>query len=394
MAAAREGRSLAARLRRRGAPPDLRPRTGPLTDAVVTEMTRSIPVFANAPEAFLDVTRLVVGRIVEQIAVLFVEVRLPTREEVNDLVEVCVPPTDQGVTLEDLLTVFGIAQERLWSELDRLVDDDELDDPRMAVELSQLGTSLITELSRGVTAAYLRGNRVWLQRRDAERALVRGILDVPPRLEEATRAAHALDLRVLGAWRCTVYEPVGEDTDVEALASVLDDARVTWGVRGALAVDGSGVVLVTQGDDPLPPPSGVRAGVGGQCEGAQGMRTSHEEAREALAVARRRGVDVLDADQARLGRVVLGSLTAMQLADDVLAPVDAEPEGRRELLMETLEAWLDEQGSATATAERLQLHVQSVRYRVKQLREVLGEALDDPDRRLQLHLAVRARELA
>ena len=63
------------------------------------------------------------------------------------------------------------------------------------------------------------------------------------------------------------------------------------------------------------------------------------------------------------------------------------------MLFETLEAWLDEQGSPTAVGRRLRLHVQSARYRIDQLRDVLGAAMEDPDQRLQLHLAVRARDL-
>lgn len=390
---ARDARSLTASLRARGAPPDLRPRAELLTDRVVAEMTRVVPAFSNAPAAFLEVTRLVVGRIVDLVILLLLEQRLPTRHEVRELVEVCVPPTDQGVTLEDMLVVFSLARDVLWGELLRLVEEGELQDPGMALELSQLGVSLIDELSRGVTSAYLRGERVWLRRRDAEQALVRGILDAPSRLEEATRAAQALDLSVLGTWQVAVYEPVADDGDPSRLGSVLEDARVTWGVRGALAAGEDAVVLAVQDGPPLPPPEGARVGIGRPGDGAQGMRTSHDEARDALAVARRRGLRRLDADGARLGRVVLGSLSATRLADEVLAAVDAEPEGRRELLLETLAAWLDAQGSPTVAAERLQLHVQSVRYRITQLREVLGDALDDPEQRLLLHLAVRAREL-
>jgi DNA-binding PucR family transcriptional regulator len=40
-------------------------------------------------------------------------------------------------------------------------------------------------------------------------------------------------------------------------------------------------------------------------------------------------------------------------------------------------------------AERLGLHVQTVRYRLKGLRELLGDALDDPDERFELALALR-----
>jgi hypothetical protein len=386
------GRRLAARLQARDAPPDLRPQAPELTERIVDQMVATLPVFRNSPVDFHDVVRIVVRRIVDQVLLLFLELRLPTRQEVRALVEVCVPPTDQGVTLEDMLVVFRIAQDVLWNELDRLIESEELADPRMALELSHLGVSLISELSTGATAEYLRGDRVWLQRRDAERALVRGILGAPSRVEDATRAATSLDLQVFDTWRCAVYEPL-EGTRIDDLAARLTDARVTWGLRGAIDVLDDAVVLVTQGDPALSPPSGSRCGIGGVHDGAQGMRTSHDEARDALAVARRRGVESLDVASARLGRVVLGSLSASALADDVLAPIDAQPPGRRALLLETLEALLDHQGSATAAADDLQLHVQSVRYRFRQLGEVLGGALDDPEQRLQLHLGVKARRL-
>jgi DNA-binding PucR family transcriptional regulator len=41
------------------------------------------------------------------------------------------------------------------------------------------------------------------------------------------------------------------------------------------------------------------------------------------------------------------------------------------------------------TARALGVHPQTVRYRVAQLRELLGRALDDPDQRLLLSLALR-----
>lgn len=396
-ATASSGRTLADRLDGHGEGPDLRARQEVVTERVVGEMTRTVPAFTNAPEPFLAVVAIVVGRIVEQALTMFRELRTPTRAEVRELVEVCVPPTDQGVTLEDMLLVFSSAQSVLWEELHRLTDgdgDDRVSDPTVALDLGQVGVTLLTDLSRGVTSQYLRGDRVWLQRRDAERALVRGVFDAPPRMEEATRAAHALDLQLFGAWRCAIYEPLEPTGDPEDLLETLEGARLTWGVRGALVVMDRAVLLCTQGEQALPEPTGVRVGIGGVHEGAQGMRTSHDEATDALAVARRRGALRLTVDEARTGRVVLGSLSAAALADQVLAPIDAEPEGRREMLLETLEAWLDEQGSPTAVSRRLRLHVQSARYRIEQLRELLGAAMEDPDRRLQLHLAVRARQLA
>ena len=43
-------------------------------------------------------------------------------------------------------------------------------------------------------------------------------------------------------------------------------------------------------------------------------------------------------------------------------------------------------------AARLHVHPQTVRYRLGQLRELLGDALDDADARFGFALALRARE--
>ena len=62
----------------------------------------------------------------------------------------------------------------------------------------------------------------------------------------------------------------------------------------------------------------------------------------------------------------------------------------RARLQQTLLAWLCEQGNRAATARALGVHEQTVRYRFNQLRELLGEALEDPDARFELELALRA----
>ncbi len=74
-----------------------------------------------------------------------------------------------------------------------------------------------------------------------------------------------------------------------------------------------------------------------------------------------------------------------------LGPVLELPEADRDRLLETLEAWLAHQRHTPRIAEQLHVHPQTVRYRIGQLRELLGEALDDPEQRFELQLALRAR---
>ena len=79
------------------------------------------------------------------------------------------------------------------------------------------------------------------------------------------------------------------------------------------------------------------------------------------------------------------------LADRTLAPLDDLREPVRERLAATLLAWLDAQADVPAAAARLHVHPQTVRYRMRRLRELFGEQLDSADGRFALLLALRGR---
>ena len=52
---------------------------------------------------------------------------------------------------------------------------------------------------------------------------------------------------------------------------------------------------------------------------------------------------------------------------------------------------MKQRGNAAAMARALGVHPQTARYRLRGLRELLGDAIDDPDARLEIELALRAR---
>jgi DNA-binding PucR family transcriptional regulator len=56
--------------------------------------------------------------------------------------------------------------------------------------------------------------------------------------------------------------------------------------------------------------------------------------------------------------------------------------------------WLAEQGRLGQVAARLSVHPQTVRYRTARLRELFGAALEDPDGRFWLELALRVEQPA
>ncbi|MDN0199861.1 PucR family transcriptional regulator [Streptomyces sp. S.PNR 29] len=82
-----------------------------------------------------------------------------------------------------------------------------------------------------------------------------------------------------------------------------------------------------------------------------------------------------------------------QLQSRVLGPLDSVSAGQRARLAETLLAWLLSGSNVPDVAVRLHIHPQTVRYRLRQLEKLFGDALHDPDTRLDLILALRAEAL-
>jgi sugar diacid utilization regulator len=141
-----------------------------------------------------------------------------------------------------------------------------------------------------------------------------------------------------------------------------------------------------------------RAGVGTAHEGPTGLRASAAEARGALAAARaaRRPAGVAALDAVGIRRMLMewyASDTVRASVRDQLAPLENLGPARADTAIRTLAAYLDEQGSIVKTAERLHLHRNAVTNRLRSITELLDVDLDDPDQRLALQLACRARLL-
>lgn len=76
------------------------------------------------------------------------------------------------------------------------------------------------------------------------------------------------------------------------------------------------------------------------------------------------------------------------LRAQVLAPLADLRPATAERLAETLRSWLLHQGRRDEVAAHLQIHPQTVRYRMTQLRELYGEQLADPELVLGLTIAL------
>ncbi|HEX5300231.1 MAG TPA: helix-turn-helix domain-containing protein [Streptosporangiaceae bacterium] len=76
-----------------------------------------------------------------------------------------------------------------------------------------------------------------------------------------------------------------------------------------------------------------------------------------------------------------------------LAPLARLRPAQRDRIAETLLAWLQLGENAAEVAQRIHVHPQTVRYRLRQVTELFGDQLRDPDTRFELQLALRIRTL-
>lgn len=125
---------------------------------------------------------------------------------------------------------------------------------------------------------------------------------------------------------------------------------------------------------------------------------AHRDARrclQALCTLGRAG-DVSDAAGLGVARLLLGDNDSASLADFVertLGPVLAYDRQRGTALVATLEVWFAAGGALTATAERLHVHPNTVAQRLDRVAGLLGSGWREPDRALDVQLALRMARL-
>jgi hypothetical protein len=81
---------------------------------------------------------------------------------------------------------------------------------------------------------------------------------------------------------------------------------------------------------------------------------------------------------------------AATVARAVLGPVLALPATECDVLLGTLRAWFAEDGATSVAADKLHVHRNTVRYRLRRVEELTGRSLTQPTGIAELHLALEA----
>jgi sugar diacid utilization regulator len=112
-------------------------------------------------------------------------------------------------------------------------------------------------------------------------------------------------------------------------------------------------------------------------------------ARTALAgsLPNKSAVTVFDRDSLTVAAVASPHVNR-RIATNILAGLDALPEHERTVLLDTLEAWLDCNGSTTETAKKIFCHHNTVRHRLHRIERYTGKLLNVPRDLTELCLAL------
>jgi DNA-binding PucR family transcriptional regulator len=135
--------------------------------------------------------------------------------------------------------------------------------------------------------------------------------------------------------------------------------------------------------------SGIRFALGVAGSGVPGFRRTHEQAMGAHAVALAAGgsgqLTTRFADVAPLALMSGSTELIRAWVIETLGSL-ADDDGHQAMLRDTLRVFLQENGSFVATAERLTLHKNTVRYRIGKAEESLGRPVGED--RLHVELAL------
>lgn len=301
-----------------------------------------------------------------------------------------------GRSLDSLQAIYRLGVRLAWRRLAEIGQEADIPAPAM-YELAESGFQYLD----GLVAESVRGYGEAAARQAGERLrLQRGLLDLllTDHGEQDGRESLLAERAARIGW------PLPETV---AVAVLLRPAR-----EAVPPAVGSDVLLDMEREQPLmvvPEPDAagraelLRRTVSGW-SGAIGPPVPVTQAAKSLRWAQS-AVDLMERGLLDSGVLLdctehteaLVLLPPRELIDDLgrrlLAPLSecGPTHGRR--LAETLLAWLETRGGAPEIAARLGVHPQTVRYRLRQIRELWGEGIDDPDHRFELELVLRARRL-
>lgn len=304
----------------------------------------------------------------------------------------------QRLPLDAVLHSFRIGGRVIWQDLARearrmgpAATDAVLDGATSVWEV-------VDRVSSEAAVAY-RVTEQEMQRADAARTLA--VLDglLAGRGHEpgfAAEASRALRLPVSG--RFAVVVAADADGDEASLPGVhaglaaegMSSAWHSWPDQlvGVVALGGRGLAAV---GDVLRSQPQVRIGVSAEIEGLAEVQQGHLQAGSALATLPLGSTGIVLLEEVLPAAILIAQPElGLRLVQVVLGDVLALAEPDRDLVLDTIRAWLASDGSPSATAAMLYCHRNTVLNRLRRIEVLIGRSVQTTATRVELALAMTA----
>ncbi|MBT2425678.1 helix-turn-helix domain-containing protein [Streptomyces sp. ISL-112] len=353
---------------------------------------------------------------------------------------------EQGVPLDAVLHAFRMGGAMVWQDLVDETARRDPDDVRLLVHVAADVWNFVDEHCGIVTDAYRQAERRLSWRREnQQRLMVAALLDGTARIADLCEAAAMLGVPEQGRYAVLAVASAPRGPQQQgparpplnlpaALSGAAPEGSPHTAPDGQTRLDGPRhdapspepdgrphsapsnaplwhtgpdavfaiLRLTGDSDDPgelhaiadaLDAPAGTRAGIGSAVDGLAALGDARRLAETALRACPASGGTVLLDEHLPDALVVSSPALGSALADRVLGPLDRLDPSDRDVILETLTAWLDADGSAQRAGARLYCHRNTVLNRLRRFEQLTGRCLTRPRDAVEVSLALAARRL-
>ncbi|WP_229854089.1 PucR family transcriptional regulator [Streptomyces filipinensis] len=293
---------------------------------------------------------------------------------------------EQGVPLADTLHAYRVGFELLWSEMvDEARRHPEATDAELVAGSSEIW-ALFGRYAEAVAAAYREASAELALQREARRSALAEALFTGALADRTTpwEAARQLGLPERGPYAvvaASVPDPGQEPLPGIEAALRRSGVPSVWRLLPDQQI---GLVSLAHRDAETVSLRALRrrrarVGVSPRFDSLRDTPQALRFARLALAGLPAGGPGVTRFDDSPLAMLVAAApAEASRLVEVALGPLLGLPEAERARLLQTLGHWFGAGGVAAEAAERLFVHPNTVRYRLRRVEELTGRSLSDP----------------
>ncbi|MEV4644348.1 helix-turn-helix domain-containing protein [Saccharopolyspora sp. NPDC049357] len=347
-------------------------------------------------------------RNVEELLTALREERAFTEATLDGLRRSAVRRVHQGVSLEALLHAYRVWGQVVWQEVLAVTDTNVAEGRECALEIAGRVMSYVDTVSVAVAQSYLDEVTGVLGDREAmRRDLLEALISGSPLNERMRQRLRTSALDVDGQYAVVLarsLQPLGDDR--QSLRNARVGARrhlrpssspILVGIREdevvtiyPVADNDEYSALVAEARQWAVELSGFAVGVGRPHQAADGIASSYAEAEEAVRLGSAGGhPHATTFTEVLLDHLVSSSPHLDTLHDETIGRLQAYDRTRNAQLALTLRVYHEHGFSLARSAAQLNVHPNTVVYRLRRIHKLTGYDPNDPDQLLLLLLGLK-----